>query len=96
MNKWIQFVPESELVEGEYYFLAKKVGAGVHSSIVLYGEGLSGKRQWTVKPGIAVKAVCDEKFRSTLRSNANYVAVKIPSDAENRWKARTPRSRRQP
>lgn len=90
MQKWIKFVPRDQLIDGAEYFLGRHRNKGdpYHEDVDFLGKGLNGKQQWTCKPGIAIRAICNEKFRKTLEENPDLVAVEIPKDAATRWKAR--------
>lgn len=92
MQAWIKFIPREQLVEGEVYFIGRHRNPGdpYHEGCTFLGRGLNGKTMWTEKPGIAIKAVCDDAFRAVLDEDPAYKAVAIPADADKRWKARKP------
>ncbi len=84
MQTWVKIIPLAEVKDDEKYFIGKVVGPGVW----LHARGLSGKLQWSEKPGIAVRYEGNDKFREFLTANSGCVAVKVPADADKRWKAR--------
>jgi hypothetical protein len=90
MQGWIEFVPMEQLVDGETYFIGRHLNKGdaYHESCMLIGRGLNGKLCWTHKPGIAIRSVCNAEFRELLNKHPDWSVVRIPRDADKRWKAR--------
>ncbi len=60
-------------------------------STLFWCRYLSGKEQWSSKPGIAIRFVGDAAFVKKLSEyNGQLVAIEVPSDADKRWRARKP------
>ncbi len=88
MKSWIKVVPIDQLEPTGEYFIAKPVGVPPHEGMLFYGRGLNGKNTWTTKPGIAIRVYGNEKLVQALNANPGIVAVKVPPDADKRWRAR--------
>lgn len=85
MQTWIKIIPSAELDESKLYFLGRFINI---SSLHFWSVLKNQKREWTSKPGIAVKYYGRDSFRELVESDSKLCAVEIPADAEKRWKKR--------
>ncbi len=96
-QSWIEEVDISSIEDDQAYFLAKKWESSMGVANYLFlSKLLNGKQKFSSKPGIAIRAICNDNFRKILAEHPNYVALKIPMDADKRWKARTKNRRNTP
>lgn len=87
MPEWVKAVEADNVQDGKIYFIGRR--SETHVGIQLFwSRPLRGKDQWTVKPGIALRYTGDDDFRELLRKNPVAVAVEVPANADQRWRAR--------
>jgi hypothetical protein len=89
MQTWSEIIDASNIAPDGLYFFAKKTGSGIHESVMFYSRLLSGKCQWSHKPGIALRFAGSDMIEM-LGKYPDRVAVKVPVDADKRWKRRKP------
>lgn len=83
---WIKEVPVSEIDPLKHYFIAMHAGVG---STWFWCQYLSGKEAWASKPGIAIRFHGGPAFVAEIEKKGGKIfAVEVPSDADNRWRAR--------
>jgi len=87
MAKWAVEVEAADVVDEETYFLAQRRPTPAAPYLFAATNG-AGESMWASKPGIANHYAGSEKFRAYLRENDKLVAVKVPADADKRWKSR--------
>ncbi len=86
---WIKEVPVSEIDPAKHYFIAMHPGGG--SSTWFWSEYLSGKQQWSSKPGIAIRFHGGPGLVAEIEKKGGKIcAVEVPADADKRWRARKP------
>lgn len=87
MPSWINPVEPHEIIDGKLYFLALKPVSHV-GEWLFYSELKSGKRQFSKKPGIALKYKGSDDFRKAFDGRPDLCAVEVPSNAGSKWRAR--------
>lgn len=88
MPSWQKEVLLSEAKEGNSYFVAKKIGTEYYYLSRTKQDRRNGTNSWSVKPGIAMHCIFNEKVRSALLADDGLVLLEIPNDHATRWKAR--------
>lgn len=89
MSAWAQEVEAASIEEGREYFIALRKRSEM-ASYQFWSKGLNGKLGWSGKPGIAVRAVGNDKLRETLTGRPDCIAIPVPADADRRWTRRRP------
>lgn len=87
MSAWIQEVPIEGIQDGTSYFIGFRP-RGVNAPWLFVAENRKGKRLVSQKPGIAVRALGNDKLRDLLRDRPDIAAIAIPADADRRWRMR--------
>ena len=89
MQAWIEIVAPKDIDPSGTYFFGKKIGCGIHEGVMFYSRLLSGKCQWSHKAGIALRFAGNDMIEM-LAKYPERVAIKVPADADKRWKRRKP------
>lgn len=95
MQTWIKVAPPNTLDPEKHYFIA--VGRGPDnqpSSYHFWSRCLNNAKMFTSKPGIALRYSGDDNLRKILAGDARLVAIEVPPDAAQRWRARKPNASR--
>jgi hypothetical protein len=87
MPKWVKPVECHEIVDDVAYFLALRPVTDM-GQWMFYAELKSGKRQFSLKPGLAIKFLGSEKLRCTLKDSPDLCAVEVPPNADRKWRSR--------
>lgn len=87
MSAWVREVPIEAIEDGTSYFLGFRP-RGVNAPWLFIAENARGKRLVSQKPGIAVRALGNDKLRALLRERQDLVAIAVPADADQRWRMR--------
>lgn len=86
---WIKEVPVSDIAPDKTYFIAMHPGGG--SSVWFWSQYLSGKENWSSKPGIAMRFRGGPALVAEItKREGKLFAVEVPGDADKRWRARKP------
>jgi hypothetical protein len=87
MPKWVKSVEYHEIVDDVAYFLALRPVTEM-GQWMFYSELKNGKRQFSLKPGLAIKFIGSEKLRCTLKDRPELCAVEVPPNADRKWRSR--------
>lgn len=88
MKQWNPVeIEAADIQEGVLYFIAFRNSFPREYA----AQGLNGKFRWSIKPGIACRYEGGEALRRELAAKPNLVAVAVPADADQRWRARRKR-----
>ena len=87
MASWVKAVYLSDVVDGKLYFIGLRPVSRL-APWMFYSEDKSGKRRFTVKPGIAIRYRGGDELRKAVASRSDCCCVEVPEDADKRWRAR--------
>ena len=87
MPAWIKTVEIEQIVDEVLYFIALKPATKL-GRWMFFSEPKNGKRQFSTKPGIALKYKGSAEFRDYIKNNDKLCAVEVPSNSDSKWRAR--------
>lgn len=91
---WIKVIPVAQLDPKKDYFIGIIRGSEERPCYEFWSRCLNNAKQFTSKPGIALRYAGDEGLRTLLDNDARLVAIEVPANAARRWTARKPVMRR--
>jgi len=86
-QSWVKPVGVDGIKEGVEYFIGREPLSRL-SQWTFYAELKSGKRQWSSKPGLAIRYVGCDKLRKEVSKHEGVACVEVPANAEKRWRSR--------
>ena len=87
MAGWIETVEADAIVDGELYFIGMRP-VSEHGQWNFWSELKNGKERFTIKTGIAVRFKVCEKLRKKMSEDKRLCCIKVPPNADRKWKAR--------
>lgn len=88
MQSWITKVHADGIEDGKEYFIAKSIGVPPSEGAMFLSKDIKDRQMWSHKPGIAIRAIGNDKLRKMLTDIPDLFVIPVPADADKRWTRR--------